>query len=93
MWLKVCFCLFLSSPLVEKCVLGAKRIRFLFLSLQVDYSFDPKFTANIPDISLGDGVFSDGCGLISKNLAIQLSRSKATIFRGARYVPTVYQIR
>jgi hypothetical protein len=48
---------------------------------------------DIPDISVGDEVFSDGCGLISKKLAVGLSRHKKIIYRGARYTPTVFQIR
>ncbi|KAF8156601.1 RNA-directed RNA polymerase [Crassisporium funariophilum] len=71
----------------------AKRIALLFSSAQIDYHLDPKCVADIPDIQLGDEVFSDGCGLISKRLAIQLSRTKKIVFRETRYTPTVFQIR
>lgn len=73
--------------------LGAKRIGLLFSEAQIDYRLDPRYIADIPDIKSGDEVFSDGCGLISKNLAVQLSRSKKIIFRGVRYTPGVFQIR
>lgn len=59
----------------------------------MDYQLDPKYVADIPDIKAGDEIFSDGCGLISKSLAIQLSKSKKIIFRGTRYTPCVFQIR
>ncbi|KAF9556779.1 RNA-directed RNA polymerase [Agrocybe pediades] len=71
----------------------AKRIGLLFSSAQIDYVLDPRWVADIPDITVGDEVFSDGCGLISKRLAVGLSKAKKIIFRGARYTPTVYQIR
>ena len=72
---------------------GSKRIGLLFSSAQIDYNLDPRWVADIPDISVGDEVFSDGCGLISKRLAVQLSKRKQIIYRGARYTPTVFQIR
>lgn len=72
---------------------GAKRIGLLFSSAQIDYNLDPRFIADIPDITLGDELFSDGCGLISKRLAIAVSKAKRIIFRGTRYTPTVFQIR
>lgn len=72
---------------------GAKRIGLLFSSADIDYLLDPKHVADIPDITVGDELFSDGCGLISRWLAIQLSKSKKIIFRGRRYTPTVFQIR
>lgn len=72
---------------------GAKRIGLLFSEAQVDYQLDPKYTADISDIKSGDEIFSDGCGLISQRLSIQLSRAKKIVFRGNRYTPTVVQIR
>jgi hypothetical protein len=77
-------------------LLGAKRIGLLFSSAKIDCQLDPRWTEDIPDLKSGpngDEVFSDGCGLVSKKLAMQLARQKKIIFRGARYVPTVYQIR
>ena len=76
-----------------KTYLGAKRIGLLFSSAQIDYELNPVWVDDIPDIKLGDEVFSDGCGLISKRLSIQLSRAKKIIFRGIRYTPVVFQIR
>ncbi|KAF5370335.1 hypothetical protein D9758_006999 [Tetrapyrgos nigripes] len=71
----------------------AKRIGLLFSEAQVDYQLDPQYVADIPDLKAGDEIFSDGCGLISKRLAIQVSKKKKVIFRGMRYTPCVYQIR
>jgi regulator of nonsense transcripts 1 len=48
---------------------------------------------DIEDIKSGDELFSDGCGLISKYLAIELAKRKKIIFRGVRYTPCVFQIR
>ena len=59
----------------------------------MDYDLKPDFIADIGDIQSGGEVFSDGCGLISKMLAIRLSKAKKIIFRGAKYTPSVYQIR
>ena len=72
---------------------GAKRIGLMFSSAQIDYNLDPRFIADIPDITLGDELFSDGCGLMSRRLAIPVSKAKRIIFRGIRYTPTVFQIR
>ncbi|KAF9521888.1 RNA-dependent RNA polymerase, partial [Crepidotus variabilis] len=71
----------------------AKRIGLLFSAAQIDYNLDPKLVGDIPDISVGDEVFSDVCGLISKYLAVQLSKAKRITFRAKRYTPTVFQIR
>jgi len=73
--------------------LGAKRIGLLFSSAQIDYHLDPVWIDDIPDIKLGDEVFSDGCGLISQRLSVQLSKARKIIFRGTRYTPVVFQIR
>ncbi|KAJ6509835.1 RNA-directed RNA polymerase [Mycena vulgaris] len=71
----------------------AKRIGLLFSEAQVDYNLDPQLVKDIDDIKSGDELFSDGCGLISKWLAIQLAKKKKIIFRGVRYTPCVFQIR
>jgi len=71
----------------------AKRIGLLFSEAQLDWQLDPRLVADIPDIKSGDEVFSDGCGLISRRLAVQLSKARRIIFRGNRYTPTVFQIR
>ncbi|KAJ6529211.1 RNA dependent RNA polymerase-domain-containing protein [Mycena capillaripes] len=71
----------------------AKRIGLLFSEAQLDYNLNPIFVKDIEDIRSGDELFSDGCGLISRWLAIQLAKSKKVIFRGVRYTPCVFQIR
>ncbi|KAK7059945.1 Rna-directed rna polymerase [Favolaschia claudopus] len=71
----------------------AKRIGLLFSEAQLDYDLPPILVKDIPDIKSGDELFSDGCGLISKTLAITLAKSKKIIFRGIRYTPAVFQIR
>ncbi|KAK7050249.1 RdRP-domain-containing protein [Favolaschia claudopus] len=71
----------------------AKRIGLLFSEAQLDYDLPPSLVKDIPDIKSGDELFSDGCGLISKTLAIALAKSKKIIFRGVRYTPSVFQIR
>jgi len=73
--------------------LGAKRIGLLFSEAQIDWRLEPKYITDIADIRAGDELFSDGCGLISRRLAIQLSKSKRIIFRNTRYTPCVFQIR
>ncbi|KAJ6607939.1 RNA-directed RNA polymerase [Mycena sp. CBHHK59/15] len=71
----------------------AKRIGLLFSEAQIDYNLDPRYVKDIEDIKSGDELFSDGCGLVSRALAIQLSRKKKIIFRSVRYTPSVFQIR
>ncbi|KAJ7258423.1 RNA dependent RNA polymerase-domain-containing protein [Mycena haematopus] len=71
----------------------AKRIGLLFSEAQLDYNLNPNLVKDIEDIQLGDELFSDGCGLISKYLAVELAKSKKIIFRGVRYTPCVFQIR
>ena len=72
---------------------GAKRIGLLFSGASLDYILDPRQTLDIPDITVGEDVFSDGCGLIAKGLAMQLAKMKGIKFRNRRYTPTVFQIR
>ncbi|KAG7097929.1 hypothetical protein E1B28_005240 [Marasmius oreades] len=71
----------------------AKRIGLLFSEAQIDFQLDPRYVADIPDIKSGDELFSDGCGLMSKRLAVQVSKQKKIIFRSVRYTPCVFQIR
>lgn len=73
--------------------LGAKRIGLLFSAAELDIQLDPKWIADIEDIENEDTNFSDGCGLMARNWAIQVSRAKRIIFRNQRYVPCVLQIR
>lgn len=74
-------------------VIGAKRIGLLFSAAEIDYRLDPRYTKDIPDIKFGDELFSDGCGLISRRLAVQVSKAKGIMFRDTRYTPCVYRIR
>lgn len=72
---------------------GAKRIGLLFSGASLDYLLDPKQTLDIPDMTVGEEVFSDGCGLMARRFAIQLAKRKNIKFRNKRYTPTVFQIR
>jgi len=54
---------------------------------------DPQMTLDIPDMTVGKEVFSDGCGLMARNFAIQVAKKKGIKFRSKRYTPTVFQIR
>ena len=65
----------------------------MFSAAELDYTLDPKHVSDIPDIKSGDEIFSDGCGLISRRLAIRLSKAMHITYRGQRYTPTVFQIR
>ncbi|KZV92820.1 RNA-directed RNA polymerase [Exidia glandulosa HHB12029] len=71
----------------------AKRIGLLFSGSSIDYELRPELTEDIDDLMVGNENFSDGCGLISRRLADQLSKQKKIIFRGLRYTPSVFQIR
>ncbi|KAJ3916403.1 RdRP-domain-containing protein [Lentinula edodes] len=71
----------------------AKRIGLLFSGAEVDFILDPKYVGDIDDLTTGDENFSDGCGLISKRLCVQIARMKRILFQERRYTPCVYQIR
>ncbi|KAJ7598370.1 RNA-directed RNA polymerase [Mycena floridula] len=71
----------------------AKRIGLLFSEAQLDYDLPVQYAGDIPDLKSGDEVFSDGCGLISKRLSVQISKKKKIVFRGERYTPSVFQLR
>ncbi|KAK0477884.1 RNA-directed RNA polymerase [Armillaria novae-zelandiae] len=71
----------------------AKRIGLLYSESQLDFQLNPNLIADISDIVAGGVEFSDGCGLMSRRLAVQVSKSKKIIFRGVRYTPCVFQIR
>ncbi|PCH35526.1 RNA-directed RNA polymerase [Wolfiporia cocos MD-104 SS10] len=71
----------------------AKRIGLLFSKAELDWDLDPKWTKDIEDIVSNGETFSDGCGLISKRLAVQLSRHKRFVYHGRPYTPCVFQIR
>ena len=59
----------------------------------MDFVLDPKQTLDIPDMTVGEEVFSDGCGLMARRFAVQLAKMKSIKFRNKRYTPTVFQIR
>lgn len=65
----------------------------LFSGATLDFTLEPQRTLDIPDMMVGEEVFSDGCGLMAKNLAIQVAKRKFIMFRNKRYTPTVFQIR
>ncbi|KAJ1308794.1 hypothetical protein OPQ81_004484 [Rhizoctonia solani] len=71
----------------------AKRIGLLFSGAEIDWDLNPALTKDIPDITLGEELFSDGCGLISMKFMQLLARKKKIIHRGVRYTPSVIQIR
>ncbi|KAI6025546.1 RNA dependent RNA polymerase-domain-containing protein [Pisolithus marmoratus] len=71
----------------------AKRIGLLFSAAEIDVQLDPQWVTDIPDIENSSTVFSDGCGLMAKRFAIQVSKAKKIVFRNQRYTPSVFQIR
>ena len=72
---------------------GAKRIGLLFSAAEIDIQLDPDRIADIEDIENASTVFSDGCGLMTKHFAMQVSKAKRIVFRNQRYTPSVFQIR
>ncbi|KAI4619576.1 uncharacterized protein J4E87_007466 [Alternaria ethzedia] len=71
----------------------AKRIGLLFSSAEAALDLSPERCRDIDDVKRDDYVFTDGCGLISLQLARQLSQRRNIIFRNQRYLPSVFQIR
>ncbi|KAL7784895.1 RNA dependent RNA polymerase domain-containing protein [Trichoderma ceciliae] len=71
----------------------AKRIGLLFSVARAAMEVDPKKVEDIPDIEVGDYIFTDGCGLIAPGLAKELSRRTNIVFRNMRYLPSVFQLR
>ncbi|KAK0662097.1 hypothetical protein QBC41DRAFT_307151 [Cercophora samala] len=55
----------------------------------------PDRVKDIPDIETADYIFTDGCGLISPDLAQELARSALVVFPQptGRYAPSIFQIR
>ena len=41
-------------------LLGAKRIGLLFSGAEIDWDLNPALTKDIPDITIGEELFSDG---------------------------------
>ncbi|KAI4918204.1 hypothetical protein J4E90_002585 [Alternaria incomplexa] len=71
----------------------AKRIGLLFSSAEAALDLPPERCRDIDDVKRDDYVFTDGCGLISLQLARQLAQRRNIIFRNQRYLPSVFQIR
>lgn len=71
----------------------AKRIGLLFSKAELDWNLDPRWTNDIEDIVINGETFSDGCGLMSKRFAVQLSRHRRFLYHGRPYTPCVFQIR
>jgi hypothetical protein len=71
----------------------AKRIGLLFSSAEMAVSLHPDRCEDIDDIKYNDYIFTDGCGLISTNLARQLVQRRKIAYRNRRYLPSVFQIR
>ncbi|KAF2653643.1 RdRP-domain-containing protein [Lophiostoma macrostomum CBS 122681] len=71
----------------------AKRIGLLFSSAEMALDLSPDRCEDIDDVQFNDYIFTDGCGLISQQLAAQLCRNRNIVYRGLRYHPSVFQIR
>jgi hypothetical protein len=71
----------------------AKRIGLLFSSAEMALTLSPDRCEDIDDIKVNDYIFTDGCGLISLQLARKLVQQRNIVYRGKRYLPSVYQIR
>ena len=71
----------------------AKRIGLLFSAAEVAAELQPDRCQDIPDIMNGDNMFTDGCGLISTQMARLLVQKLNICFRNKRYKPSVFQIR
>lgn len=68
-------------------------IGLLFTEASLDFTLDPQKTLDIPDITFGQELFSNGCGLMAKKLAVQVAKKMGIKFRNVRYTPRVFQIR
>ena len=65
----------------------------MFTEASLDFTLDPQKTLDIPDITFGDELFSNGCGLMARKLAVQVAKKMGIKFRNVRYTPRVFQIR
>ena len=72
---------------------GAKRVGLLFSEASLDFTLDPQKILDIPDLTVGEEVFSEGCGLMARSLVIHVMKRQGIKFRNKRYTPTVFQIR
>ncbi|KAF9697067.1 hypothetical protein EKO04_005137 [Ascochyta lentis] len=71
----------------------AKRIGLLFSTAEVAFDLPPERCQDIDDITTKDYIFTDGCGLISPQLAKHLAQKRNIVFRDKRYLSSVYQVR
>ncbi len=71
----------------------AKRIGLLFSVAEMATTVQADRCEDIQDIETKDHIFTDGCGLISPQLARELVRKVGITFRNVRYTPSVFQIR
>jgi hypothetical protein len=71
----------------------AKRIGLLFSNAEIALDLPPDRCQNIDDVVTKQYIFTDGCGLISVQLAKHLAQKRNIVFRNQRYLPSVYQIR
>lgn len=71
----------------------AKRIGLLFSSTDNALILPAERCEDIQDVNRDDYTFTDGCGLVSLQLARQLAQRRNIIFRNKRYLPSVFQIR
>ena len=103
---KACFLMAGSKEEVNKVVDGlgdfskinsvakkVKRIGLLFSTALIVMNIDPSRCRDVADVENEDYIFTDGCGLISLNLASMLTRKRPINFRNRRYHPSVFQIR
>ena len=70
-----------------------KRIGLIFSTADVAVQLPPDRCQDISDIRKDDYIFTDGCGLISPQLAKHLVQLLNIRFRATRYTPSVFQIR
>lgn len=71
----------------------AKRIGLLFSAAKIATQLQPERCEDIPDVTQGDYIFTDGCGLISKHFAKLLVQRAQIRFRNQSFTPSVFQIR
>ena len=71
----------------------AKRIGLLFSAAEVVLDVPNTRCQDIEDIERDGFIFTDGCGLISKDFVRLLASRKPITFRDRRYHPSVLQIR
>ncbi|KIX05706.1 uncharacterized protein Z518_03678 [Rhinocladiella mackenziei CBS 650.93] len=71
----------------------AKRIGLLFSTADIVQEVPISRCRDIDDIERDGFIFTDGCGLISKDFARSLASKKPIVFRDRRYHPSVLQIR